>query len=787
MGAAAGTTQAGGQQPTPDVDPAPSGPQAASYLSMPITGDEEVHTRLDKDGISYVFESRSVSSVARFIYTPIDGTFADFELEINNMDPMLPADGGGITIHMGGQSWAADNDEIERHFVSCEQIGETVEARWQWKHGDELADFLLRLSIEGKSLVVELEGGSGKATGVDLGRVSGIGHGRLIQMPYFTLGDGAPRLLCTNGVFLSTLLDWQTTHASTMYAPDTAESSQPPFRLNGGCTYLCRTDGNRNSLHERWIISASRRLEEVLPEFAPDTRVLPEQLKSLVWFNLPFIPPSEEGYVEVFEQLRKFRNWGLVDVLVNHPDDVWHDGDGNSTLTLEAAAQKGGDDALVEYLDALRDLGYVFSLPTDYTRIAAAHPDWDPKMAARLPDGSPAPAAPGQYVLSPAKALELAASHTRSLIEKFAPPVLYLARHAAEPPWSLLDCDADSAGACTLRHSLEVNRQILAEQTTTFDGPLVGDGGMHWLYSGLLNGHLARFRELAPSHQPLLVNFALQYLHEGQANAGVGTPEDFFGDELKEGDRSSRSPFFDRYLATTIAFGHVGVLPDPTTWGLASTVKAYYMLHELQACYVGVPVESIRYHHDGNLLPVTEAVVSGAYHTSQIAVVYENGLRVFVNGSHEGAWQVEYADRSYLLPPAAFVAGMPDGPLVYSADAGSGRVDMAQCGDYLYCDTRLNRIQVGAIKLEGAAVILQRDWEIDVLPIDCAGEIEVDVSQLWPERRLPPLRVLAFQPEDEEPEAIRATTDRGRVAFEPTETHYLYRITLPEWMVEPGR
>ena len=86
---------------------------------------------------------------------------------------------------MGARDWASDSEEIERHFVSCEQVGECVEARWQWKHKDELADFLYRFRIEGKSLIVELEGGNGKATGVDLGRVVGAFHPRLIRVPYF--------------------------------------------------------------------------------------------------------------------------------------------------------------------------------------------------------------------------------------------------------------------------------------------------------------------------------------------------------------------------------------------------------------------------------------------------------------------------------------------------------------------------------------------------------------------------------------------------------------------------
>lgn len=150
-------------------------PASASQSQPSIfpTLQEEVETSIRKDGISFVFESRSVSAVVQFIYTPIDGTFADIELEVNNGNPITPAEDGGIAVEMGGSVWPPDSEEVERHFISCDQVGDCVEARWQWKLGEEQANFLYRFRISGKSLVVEIEGGHGKGTGLSLGRVTG--------------------------------------------------------------------------------------------------------------------------------------------------------------------------------------------------------------------------------------------------------------------------------------------------------------------------------------------------------------------------------------------------------------------------------------------------------------------------------------------------------------------------------------------------------------------------------------------------------------------------------------
>ena len=115
---------------------------------------------------------------------------------------------------------------------------------------DELADFLYRFSIQGKSFIIELEAGNDKTTGVSLGHIEEASQPRLIDVPYFNLGDNSPQILCTSGVFVSSLLDWYHSRASTLYAP-LADDGQNKIALNGGCTYIANSDGKRNPLQER--------------------------------------------------------------------------------------------------------------------------------------------------------------------------------------------------------------------------------------------------------------------------------------------------------------------------------------------------------------------------------------------------------------------------------------------------------------------------------------------------------------------------------------------------------
>jgi hypothetical protein len=760
-------------------------PANLEELSMFPLLREEVETSLRKEGISFIFESRSVSAVLRYIYTPIEGTFADIELEINKTDPLKPADEGGIDIAMGNQVWPAASEEVERHFVSCEQLGDSVEARWQWKSGEEVANFLYRLRLVGKSLVVEVEGGNGKATGLSLGRVSGALHPRLIGVPYFNLGDHSPQVLCASGVFVSSLIDWFYSSASSLYAPP-AEEARRHLKINGGCTYLPKSDGRRNPLQERWLLTTSVHFEEVLPTLSAPESGQPDSLSEWIWYNLSFIAASEESYVEIFERLRLLKQMGLDHLLINHPADTWHDGEGNATLHLEGAPAKGGDDALLEYLEALGDLGYKTSLYLDYREMAAANSRFAPELAAHLSDGHPSTTAPDRYLLKPDQALALAAEHTRAVADKYHNDLAYLGAHAGLPPWAFNDYDHRAEGAARLAYSFRAQHSILAAQGEAQRGPVVGQGGCHWLYPGLLNGYLACLPKETSAQAPLLLDFDLLRLHPLQSDAGLGAWEEFLGKSLPSGEKHSRSASFDRYLATLVAFGHAGLLPEPDEWGLPAVVKTYFLLQKVQGYYLRVPVTSIRYHHEGHLLETNDALLSGAYEWGQVHIAYASGLEIHAHIGREGTWTVPCGDTSYTLSPGSFLARGPDDLLVYSADPGAGRIDYASCGEYFYCDARGQVRRLGPLRLDGAAVVLERKWEIDVVPLECRGDLEIDVAFFWPDRRLPPLRLLAYRTDAEEPDVYRADMDRSRVRLRPSADIYKYRITLPEWMVEPG-
>ena len=746
---------------------------------------EETETSIRKDGISYIFESRSVSAVLNFIYTPIDGTFSDLELEINGAPPIKPAEEGGLVVEMGGRIHTADSDEVERHFISCEQLEDCVEARWQWVVDEEIANFLYRFRIVGKSLEVQLEGGNGKACGLTLGRVLDAVNPKLITIPYFNFGEHYPRLLSTSGTLISSFIDWNHTHATSLYSVD-KETAEREIRLNGGCSYEKNIHGDRAQLQETCVLTVSTDFDEAFPHIDFPKPILDElpPWATHPWYSLTNIESSEESYVEIYETLRVLKQLGIDKLMVNHPAETWHDGEGTSEFSIEAAPVKGGDDALSEYIDALDDLGFKASLQTGFRHIAAGDPEYTPASTALTPDGQPAATGSGTHLLKPTIAAEKSKGHITKLIEKFQPAVPYITSHAAVAPWEFTDADSGQEDTLTFKNSLKTQRDLLA--AICEQSPSLGEGGNHWLYAGYLQALLAKMAGGNPSELPALVDFDLFNLHSRHVNVGLGTIDEFFGNAIPQDGKNSRSNFLSRYLATTAAFGHATALPDVNEWGISSTVKAYFMLQKLQESYLGSPVSTVRYHQNGHFTSINDALHSGAVELGQIRVDYDNHTRIYANLGTT-PWEIEEGDQLYLLPPGSFWGSAEDGSVIaYSTETERGRIDYASCEDYLFIDAHGNSVEHGPIALDGAALVKERKWEIDVVTMDCKNPTVIDVGHLWPDRKLPPLRLLAFKFNEESPDIYKADMEGDKVRLPDIDGAFMYRITLPEWMVEPG-
>ena len=256
---------------------------------------------------------------------------------------------------------------------------------------------------------------------------------------------------------------------------------------------------------------------------------------------------------------------------------------------------------------------------------------------------------------------------------------------------------------------------------------------MHWMYAGLVDGNYAQIVSPTPFREPPLVDFDLLKIHPLETDFGMGDPGMFYaGSSEWTQPNDFHSPWFDRFLATTIAYGHIGYLT--CEWGLPGTLKSYFLVKALQELYAGVEVVEIAYERGGQRLSTSEAVRSDAYRDGHVCVRYANGLRIWVNLGWEGAWEVKWKDETYLLPPTGWLAVLDGGVLAYSAVREGGRVDYLESGEYSYLDARDGYYRAPALAASGAAALKRGEgggWWL--IPATQAQDITVFPARFAPE------------------------------------------------------
>ena len=218
-----------------------------------------------------------------------------------------------------------------------------------------------------------------------------------------TYGLPDPQAVCSAGVFVFALLDHYRSHASTLYAVNEILSEKEVI-FNGGCRYNPRTDGRRNMLKERIVLTASPDFHEVLPNIPHPPSPMGDITRSRVWKENWGMPSDSTAHDRFYWGLRLLRDYGISQFIVRHHEETWRDGGESFTLRLKAAPKKGGDQSLIDYVRRVKELGFICGLYTNYIDFAPVNANWSEDRVARLPDGSFVKAWPRCYTLKPALA-----------------------------------------------------------------------------------------------------------------------------------------------------------------------------------------------------------------------------------------------------------------------------------------------------------------------------------------------------------------------------------------------
>ncbi|MBN1422046.1 MAG: hypothetical protein JXP34_24955 [Planctomycetes bacterium] len=538
--------------------------------------------------------------------------------------------------------------------------------------------------IRQKSLVIDAIARGGRATEFRFGRMEDLRDPELIAIPYLTYGGSNPPVLLEHdprgrAVFATVWPDWYRSNGSEPYANPGLEDGGRAARVHGGVRYIAKTDGRRNDLFERAFLTVSPVYEEVLPVIPNPPSPHAMEAGSRLWQE----SWGPGDFDKEHERSRRLRAYGIEKLTQCNHEIAWRDGGESFTLRLRAAPKKGGDEALKRYVARQQSLGWRSGLYTNYTDFAPVNEYWDPDCVQRMPDGEWRAAWPRCYALKPSRAVEFDRKLAPQIQAKYGSNAAYTDVHTAVAPWGYCDFDARVPGAGTFAQTFYLYGELLLHDRSVY-GPTWSEGTYQWLYAGLASGNYGLCYSGANLSQfPLLPVFDLREIHPKECDIGVPWTGGFFGGgDWASAERIDRS--IDQFIATTIAYGHIGWLVEEGH-GIRRTCRSYYQLQALQSRYAQAPVRSIRYAdpRDGRLATVSEALAKGFWRSGRLAIEYENGLRISINGNADGAWAVEGA----VLPPWGWIAvaeGFRSGVVIERGTT----MDVVACPEYLYIDGR---------------------------------------------------------------------------------------------------
>lgn len=498
------------------------------------------------------------------------------------------------------------------------RIEKTAEgAKWvsAYDLNGHLAMLQITAQLKGKSLVLELNCDAPDVASFDPGRWGPAMHRRAIPTPYYS---GQVFYLQAQDLFVNEFLDWTQSSASW----------QEGVRAD----YNPRTDGSRNLLRERVVLTAAWHIAETLPNIPNRPSPYREDLANKIVLDI-----WGGHFNEIARHLTTLHEYGL-----NHCVAIIHDWqrsgyDNALPAHVPANAELGGESEMKNLVSTAKQLGYDIALHENYVDY---YPNYESFNIADVSLDSNSNRVnawfnPGtkiqSFAVQPHAILQLARSQSPQIRERYQPNADYLDVHSAVPPWFHMDYRAGAADAGMFRPVWEAHRQLWAFERETYRGPVFGEGANHWFWSGLLDGVEAQFGAGWPANAgrsaPLIVDFDLLKIHPLQFNHGMGYYERWWS--APTWGHLPPMEVLDQYRMQEVIYGHAGFLGGATYANVPLAWLEHHLLSPVTARYgAAVPVK-IQYQVSNRWTDGTGAAKAGVW--NRVRVSYDSGLVVTAN------------------------------------------------------------------------------------------------------------------------------------------------------------
>ncbi len=519
-------------------------------------------------------------------------------------------------------------------------------------------------AVDGVAFVATIDADQPAIDGIDFGPWLAPLKTRPVIVPYY----GNVWYLPGMTEYGNAWWDWHATQAT---------------RINGtGAQYLARTDSTLSRLHERLSVVLSPDVDMVLPSLGNSASPYVRQLAGKMVLDIWTV-----GFKQIEKGLLELGDYGITDCVgIIH---AWqHAGyDNGLPQHYPANAAMGGDTGLVDAINAGKADGCRMALHENYVDYYPNYANFDPSAVALNGDGGRMlswlnhSTNTQSYSTKPAWMAKNASTQSPVIHARYGTTAAYLDVNSGISFSSHGDMDARASGGGTLVAWFAGDTALWSYERKIHQGPVLGEGGYHWYYSGLLDGVEAQFAtgsnlQDAGTQAPLFVDFDLERIHPLQVNHGMG----YYKRWLAPGEKSSDTLTMDAYRMQEIAFGHAPFLGAEYWNDIAHAFVESNLIGPVAKSYGAALVSSIEYQVNDVWESPSIAARSMAF--SRVQIVYDNGLTVVANAGREPLlWQ------GIRLPQYGWAA-KGHGLLAYTAMCGSTVCDYAETSTSVFANAR---------------------------------------------------------------------------------------------------
>lgn len=451
--------------------------------------------------------------------------------------------------------------------------------------------------------------------------------------------------------------------------------------------YSALTNGSYNLVKERGFLAVSNQLDDLFPNIpnppSPYMQVLAGRVVIDLWGG---------SFEALRNRLQDMAAHGILNGVVIIHDWGFAGYDAKSPLYRPANSAKGGDAELNKLIqEGYRD-GHLVALHQNYVDYYPDYPSFNPSDVALNSDGTRQKAWYNDtshlqsFWTKPPAMLAEATTDGRGTYQDYKTNASYIDVNSSLRPGIHVDMDASQPGAGMQVTFSNYTAKLWQAERDIHHGPVFGEGGSNWYWSGLLDGVEVNFGAGWPNNEgpqaPLLVDFDLLRIHPLQVNHGMGYYSRWSPNMAK---RILLDNEVDLYRAQEVAFGHAPFI-DKVISVIEKdlySVNEYSLVTPVAKRYGTAKVSSIKYYVNDRWVDTSTAFKNGApggqYRT--VLIAYDNGLQVVANAGPELHWN------NYDIPQYGWVArgdGVEAGTILKNGTL----VDFASSPEELYAHVR---------------------------------------------------------------------------------------------------